>query len=132
MLQVTALTVGFGSDFAPTTKAARILMFPFSLATIAALATQVSGIIAFFSDRAKKRKQRWRSLYEHTEHEAYSKMHPTTELLGEMRLLDRISKQEDAISRAYDLSISVAVFALFWCLGALAFHFLEVSASAKL
>lgn len=104
-------------------------MFPFSLITIAGLATQVSSIIDFFDERTKKRKKRWRALYEKREGDEYRKAHPTGELLDEMRYLQRISDEEDRISRAYDLTLSLCAFILFWILGALVFHRLEVRLS---
>ena len=100
-------------------------MFPFTVITIAGLATQVSTIINFFSSRARARKDRWRTLYEQKREIEYEKMHPSDELIAEMEFLNRLVKQETILSNLYDLTVSLASFLSFWFIGAMIFHFLE-------
>lgn len=127
---VVATTIGYG-NLVPTTTASRVLMFFFGVLTIAGLGALVTTIISYFSQRAEKRRARWRALYEQRQEQEYRKLHPTDELIAEMQFLERLVKQENAISRLYDLALSLLLFLLFWFLGAIVFHFLEVWISCR-
>lgn len=62
---VTVLTVGFG-DVVPTTTAARILLFPFAVGSLALLAVTVGILVTFLNQGVDARKRKWRKKYEET------------------------------------------------------------------
>jgi len=121
----TATTVGFGSDYAPTTTASRILVFPFAVITIAGLGAQVSALLDFFSARAEARKKRWKAQYEQHQEKIKDDQLPADELIAEMQYLDKTIREEDRLSRLYDLTASLVVFIIFWVVGAAIFSHLE-------
>lgn len=87
----------------------------------AALASQVSAIVGFFSARAVRRKVRWRAAYEKRSFTECDNLDPSDELVAEMEFLRQLAMQENAASRLYDLILSLVAFTTFWLLGAIVF-----------
>ncbi|KII87652.1 hypothetical protein PLICRDRAFT_643132 [Plicaturopsis crispa FD-325 SS-3] len=120
---VTMFTIGIG-DFAPTQKSSQILLFPFAIITIAALANQISIIVGFIAARASQRKESWHALYDSLQ-TSKQRLRKTTDLEKEMRFLQTLARREGIISKMYDLSWSLAGFVVFWACGAAIFCAVE-------
>jgi potassium channel subfamily K len=90
----TALTIGYG-DFAPTTTAGKVLIFPFSVLTISQLGNEIAIIIGFISSRAEERRDRWRQRYEGAMHAEANRLRPKASLVEEMALIHQINNREE-------------------------------------
>jgi potassium channel subfamily K len=117
--------IGFG-DFVPTHKSTRILLFPFAILTITLLANQIAMIIRFLGARARARKDRWRVRYEKRRQHDHDVMFPEGDLDREMQFLEEIYRRLDQWSNMYDLVWSLVGFLVFWVIGAVLFHLMEV------
>jgi len=90
----TALTIGYG-DFAPTTTAGKVLIFPFSVLTISQLGNEIALIISFISSRSAERRDRWKRRYELAMHREAEALQPKATLVEEMALIHQINSRED-------------------------------------
>ncbi|WWC60913.1 uncharacterized protein I303_103489 [Kwoniella dejecticola CBS 10117] len=119
-----ALTIGYG-DFAPTTSAGKVLIFPFSVLTISQLGNEIALIIGFISDRAEARREKWRKKYEGAMHREANKLRPRANLTEEMALIHQINQREELMSQMYDLFWSALSLVVFWLVGATIFAAIE-------
>ncbi|OCF71649.1 hypothetical protein I204_07709 [Kwoniella mangroviensis CBS 8886] len=119
-----ALTIGYG-DFAPTTTAGKILVFPFSVLTISQLGNEIAQIIGFISARAEDKREKWRKKYESAMHREANKIRPRANLTEEMALIHQINQREELTSQMYDLFWSALSLIIFWLLGATMFSQIE-------
>ncbi|OCF45376.1 hypothetical protein I317_00621 [Kwoniella heveanensis CBS 569] len=119
-----ALTIGYG-DFAPTTTAGKVLIFPFSVLTISQLGNEIAQIINFMSGKAEKRREKWRKRYEKAMHREANKIRPEANLTEEMALIHQINSREELMSQMYDLMWSALSLIVFWLIGATIFSQIE-------
>ncbi|WWD01178.1 hypothetical protein V866_008118 [Kwoniella sp. B9012] len=119
-----ALTIGYG-DFAPTTSAGKVLVFPFSVLTISQLGNEIAQIIGFISARAEDRREKWRKKYESAMHKEANKVRPRANLTEEMALIHQINQREELMSQMYDLFWSALSLITFWLVGATIFSEIE-------
>nr|XP_019042442.1 hypothetical protein I302_09048 [Kwoniella bestiolae CBS 10118]OCF21372.1 hypothetical protein I302_09048 [Kwoniella bestiolae CBS 10118] len=119
-----ALTIGYG-DFAPTTAAGKVLVFPFSVLTISQLGNEIAQIIGFISSRAEDRRDKWRRKYESAMHREANKVRPRANLTEEMALIHQINQREELMSQMYDLFWSALSLLTFWLIGATMFSQIE-------
>jgi potassium channel subfamily K len=105
----------------PTKTSTKILCFPLALIGIALIASQVSDILGFFGESARHRKAELRKEFEKSHQQVSESLDPAAELIAEMKHLQNLYVLENAASRLYDASLSLAAFALFWFIGALVF-----------
>ncbi|KAL7409388.1 hypothetical protein BDY24DRAFT_219418 [Mrakia frigida] len=120
---VSTLTVGFG-DFAPTKVSTKILLFPFSILSIALLANQISMIVAWFTHQSELRKTKWRAQRLLLAREGRERSLEGSDQWGleeEMKYLQRLQEKEQRISQTYNLVFSLVSFLIFWTMGALVF-----------
>jgi potassium channel subfamily K len=143
---VTTLTIGFG-DISPQTPVIKVLTFPFTLIGISLLALIVRSIVRLLADRARRRKLALKNRL-HTKMEEKKRtyagygsklrpwaMRPPKSPKSEMNL----SLQEELVKLRTDdwkrerkanlrsMSIGLAVFFIFWFIGAMIFSFVQVS-----
>ncbi|KAM0746778.1 voltage-gated potassium channel [Meredithblackwellia eburnea MCA 4105] len=143
---ITVLTIGFG-DLTPTTPVSRILLFPFSLLSIALLAILVGIFVDFLGKAAEVRRKDWRRRYERDVwekrfvggggggrgrgmkggkrvNEAGVVERPKF-LKEEIEMLHLLEDKEDFLERVYQMCMSAFMLAVFWVVGAAVFHVLE-------
>ena len=144
---VTTLTIGFG-DVVPNTAVIKVLTFPFTIIGITLLALIVTSIVRLLSDRARRRKiELKKRLKQKTKekkkmHASYrSKLRPWSrdrggdgpKLKRSLTLQEELQKlREDDWKRERranlkSMIIGFTVFLIFWFVGAMIFHFVEVS-----
>ena len=144
---VTTLTIGFG-DIIPETKTMKVLTFPFTIIGIALLALIVTSIVRLLADRARRRKlelkKRLKKKVSEKKriHAGYgSKLRPWSarppsgdgpRLKRSLTLQEELMKlHEDDWKRQRRANLKsmvtgFTVFLIFWFIGALIFHFVEV------
>ena len=144
---VSTLTIGFG-DVVPTTTAMKVLTFPFTIIGITLLALIVTSIVKLLSDRARRRKLELKKRLKKKASEKKriyggygSKLRPWAQrsydgmgpkLERSLTLQEELNKlREDDWKRERRANIrsvvtGLCVFVLFWFVGALIFHFVEV------
>jgi potassium channel subfamily K, other eukaryote len=149
---VTTLTIGFG-DLTPRSVVIKVLTFPFTIIGITLLALIVTSIVRLLSDRARRRKiELKKRLKQKTKekkriHAGYgSKMKPWSrkhpkgdgpKLKRSLTLQEELQKlREDDWRRERhanlkSMATGLSVFLIFWFVGALIFHFVEVSHMPK-
>lgn len=88
-----ALTIGYG-DYAPSTTAGKVLIFPFAVLTISQLGNQISLVIAYFAARSDARRSQWRAKYEKAMHREAETIRPHASLTEEMALIYQINQRE--------------------------------------
>jgi potassium channel subfamily K, other eukaryote len=143
---VTTLTIGFG-DLTPNTAVIKVLTFPFTIIGITLLALIVTSIVRLLSDRARRRqielKKRLKQKTKEKQriHAGYgSKRRPWSRSRGgdgpklkrSLTLQEELQKlREDDWKRERranikSMIIGFTVFLIFWFVGAMIFHFVEV------
>ncbi|KAF2472759.1 uncharacterized protein BDR25DRAFT_283290 [Lindgomyces ingoldianus] len=105
---VTILTIGFG-DLYPTKTAARALLIPFSLGGIIMLGLVVSSIYRSVQERIRLLRD---------EKERFQAMR-------------RLQQQAKLWKNWWRLSLSLSLFTVFWCIGAVVFWEAEVGATGQ-
>jgi potassium channel subfamily K len=153
-LIVTTLTIGFG-DIVPHTTVVRVLIFPVTVVGIALLALIVKSIVRLLSDRARRRrlalKKRLKAIVAEKErsHPGYaSKLRQWAKRPSEPAVLPKLERtlslQEELIklrtsdwererrANLRNMAICFAVFLVFWFIGAMIFHLVEVLQSILL
>ena len=132
---VTTLTIGFG-DITPKTTAFQVLTFPFAVIGIGLLALIVTSIVQLLADRARRRKYAQRKLQKKKEKfRLWARRKPTEPPRLERSLtlqeeLIRLREEEwrrESRSNLRRVGIGLSVFLVFWFIGALTFHLIEVS-----
>ena len=145
---VTTLTIGFG-DVTPQTAVMKVLTFPFTIIGITLLALIVTSIVKLLSDRARRRKIELKKRLKKKAsdkkriHAGYgSKLRPWAKRSGDgPRLKRSLTLQEELQKLREDdwkrerranlksMATGFTVFLIFWFIGALVFHFVEVCLS---
>jgi len=139
---VTTLTIGFG-DIIPQTRAMKILTFPFAVTGISLLAVIVTSIIRLLEDRERRQRFEHKSRLrkEASEKErihAEEKKRGTSigisrqpsRTLGLQEELQALRDKDWKRERRANIRRMVLggiVFLLFWYIGALIFHLVEVT-----
>lgn len=144
---VTTLTIGFG-DVTPNTAVMKVFTFPFTIIGITLLALIVTSIVRLLSDRARRRKIALKKrLKQKTKekqriHAGYgSKMRPwlkhpggdgpklkrSLTLQEELQKLREDDWKRERRANLKSMIIGLTVFLIFWFVGAMIFHFVEVS-----
>jgi len=144
---VTTLTIGFG-DVTPHTAVMKVLTFPFTIIGITLLALIVTSIVKLLADRARRRKMELKKRLKKKAsekkriHAGYgSKLRPWAKRpLGDgPRLKRSLTLQEELQNLREDdwkrerranlksMATGFTVFLIFWFIGALVFHFVEVN-----
>lgn len=90
----TSLTIGYG-DFAPSTAAGKVLVFPFAVLTISQLGNEIALIISYIGQRTNERRDRWRAKYEGAMHREAQALRPKAGLIEEMALIHQINQKEE-------------------------------------
>jgi hypothetical protein len=121
----TVLTVGFG-DLHPTSTAARIVLFPFTILLIAQLANIIGMTARFFGERTRNMQEDWQRNIERRHHERRDAHNPTPDLTEELAFLEKIYRQVEMKEQLREISVSIAVFLTFWLIGAIIFWKIEV------
>lgn len=136
---VTTLTIGFG-DIVPTTTAMKVLTFPIAILGISLLAVIVTSILRLLDDRDRRqlferrsrlRKEQAAKEKKHVEeiekvNSGMAVVKPPLSLQEELQSLrDKDWKRERHLNIQH-MVIGLAVFLLFWYIGALIFHLVEV------
>ena len=143
-ITVTTLTIGFG-DMIPQTTAMKILTFPFAVIGISLLAMIVTSIIRLLQDRerrqrleqkARLRKEESEKERIHAEDEKRGKstaipQQPsrTLSLQDELQALREKDWKRQRRANIRRMVVGGASFLLFWYIGALIFHLVEVTPS---
>ena len=148
---VTTLTIGFG-DLTPTTAVIKVLVFPFTIIGITLLALIVTSIVRLLADRARRRKIELKRRLKNKENAAErkrvyagygSKLKPwapvghgytdsmpklkrTLTLQEELQRLREDDWKRERRSNLRSMLTGFTVFLIFWFIGALIFHFVEV------
>lgn len=144
---VTTLTIGFG-DFVPETAVMKVLTFPFTVVGITLLALIVTSIVRLLADRARRRKielkKRLKQKVSEKKriHAGYrSKLRPwaARSSRGDAPRLERsLTLQEELLklrendwkrerrANLKSMGTGFSVFLIFWFIGALIFHSVEV------
>ena len=143
-ITVTTLTIGFG-DMIPQTTAMKILTFPFAVIGISLLAMIVTSIIRLLQDRerrqrleqkARLRKEESEKERIHAEEEKRGKstaipQQPsrTLSLQDELQALREKDWKRQRRANIQRMVVGGSAFLLFWYIGALIFHLVEVTPS---
>ena len=148
---VTTLTIGFG-DMTPSTAVMKVLVFPFTIIGITLLALIVTSIVRLLADRARRRKielkRRLRNketaaerkrVYAgygsklmpwapvgHVNTDSMPKLKRTLTLQEELQRLREDDWKRERRSNLRSMLTGFTVFVIFWFIGALIFHFVEV------
>ena len=130
---VTTLTIGFG-DITPHTAVMKVLTFPFTIIGISLLAVIVTSIVRLLSDRARRRKLQMKKLLKEkaSEKKRKSAQKPGARLQRSLTLQEELYKlAEDDWKRQTrtnlrSMVVGLSVFFIFWFIGALIFHCIEV------
>lgn len=136
---VTTLTIGFG-DITPHTAVMKVFTFPFAVIGLTLLAVIVISIVQLLSDRARRRKLAMtKRLKEKTSEKKRilaksrspsegeeSKMNRNLTLQEELHKLRAEDWKRERKANLRSITIRMSVFFLFWFLGALIFHCVEV------
>ena len=146
---VTTLTIGFG-DLTPNTAVIKVLTFPFTIIGITLLALIVTSIVRLLSDRARRRKiELKKRLKQKTKerkrmHAGYGsrmrswskkyegdgpKLKRSLTLQEELQKLRQDDWKRERRANLKSMITGFTVFLIFWFIGALIFHFVEVSCS---
>lgn len=136
---VTTLTIGFG-DITPHTAVMKVFTFPFAVIGLTLLAVVVTSIVKLLSDRARRRKlamtkrlkekssekKRILAKSKSSSEEKESKMNRNLTLQEELHKLRAEDWKRERRANLRSITIGMSVFFLFWFLGALIFHCVEV------
>jgi potassium channel subfamily K len=145
---VTTLTIGFG-DVLPTTAIMKVLTFPLTIMGITLLALIVTSIVRLLSDRARRRKIELKKRLKKKTSEKKrtyggygSKLMPwvkrvpgdaigpplkrTLTLQEELNKLREDDWRRERHANLRSMATGISVFLLFWFVGALIFHAVEV------
>jgi potassium channel subfamily K, other eukaryote len=138
---VTTLTIGFG-DVVPHTIAMKVLTFPFTLIGIGLLAVIVTSIVRLLSDRTRRRKLRLKKhLKEKTSEKERARrksrfgsqpppmgtpLKRSLTLQEELQVLREDDWKRERRANIRNMVIGLSGFFVFWFLGALIFHYVEV------
>jgi len=128
---VTCLTIGFG-DITPHTITFKVLTFPFTIIGITFLALIVTSIVRLLADRARRRKIQLKSelKQQQSEKEKKHELRPglkrSATLQDELHKLREVEWNRERRGQLKRMAIGVTVFLLFWFVGALIFHLIEV------
>ena len=130
---VTTLTIGFG-DITPQTAVFKVLTFPFTVIGITLLALIVTSIVRLLADRARRRKNQLKKQLEEKTSEQ-RRIHGRPGLRRSLTLHEELHKlREDDWKRERgahlrSVATGITAFLVFWFVGALIFHFVEVYTS---
>lgn len=126
---VTTLTIGFG-DIAPKTTAFKVLTFPFTIVGITLLALIVTSIVQLLADRARRQKAALKMLQkEKARAKAAKPSQPLKRTLTLQEELVKLREEEWIRERRANLTrvvVGLLVFLVFWFIGAVIFHLIEV------
>lgn len=143
---VTTLTIGFG-DITPQTTISKVLAFPVTIVGIALLALIVRSIVRLLSDRARRRKLAikkrlkaklaekktthrgsiWRQWAKRPEGlNALPKLERSLSLQQELIRLRSDDWRRERRANMKSMAIGLVVFLVFWFIGAMIFHLVEV------
>jgi potassium channel subfamily K, other eukaryote len=145
---VTTLTIGFG-DITPHTTVMKVFIFPFAIIGLSLLAVIVTSIVRLLSDRARRRKlQLAKRLKEKQSEKRRLFALPKLPRIGTSKptsisedndqskrnltlqeSLEKLREREwerEGRANLRSMAIGMIVFFLFWFVGALIFHFVEV------
>jgi potassium channel subfamily K, other eukaryote len=130
---VTILTIGFG-DLTPHTSVMKVLTFPFTIIGITLLAVIVTSIVRLLLDRARRRKLQMKKLLKEkaSEKKRKSAQAPGQRLKRSLTLQEELQKLTDddwkrqTRSNLRSMAVGLTVFFMFWFIGALIFHLIEV------
>ena len=140
---VTTLTIGFG-DITPKTTTFKVLTFPFTVIGIGLLALIVTSIVRLLADRVRRRKYALKKLQKKKEKETYmghsSRFRPwALRRPAERPQVDRSLTLQEALIRMREeewkterranlrrVGTGLLVFFIFWFIGAVIFHLVEV------
>jgi potassium channel subfamily K, other eukaryote len=136
---VTTLTIGFG-DVVPTTTAMKVLTFPIAILGISLLALIVTSILRLLDDhdrrqlferRSQLRKEqaaKEKKIVEEVEriNSESPDVKPPLSLQEELQSLRDKDWKRERRSNLRNMVIGLTVFLLFWYIGALIFHLVEV------
>jgi len=144
-LIVTTLTIGFG-DITPHTTIGKVLAFPVTIVGIALLALIVRSIVRLLSDRARRRKLAlkkrlkaklaekktthrgsiWRQWAKRPQGSALPKLERSLSLQDELIRLRSDDWRRERRANMNSMAIGLVVFLVFWFIGAMIFHLVEV------
>jgi potassium channel subfamily K len=125
---VTFLTIGFG-DITPKTTAFKVLMFPFTVTGITLLALIVTSIVRLLADRARRQKAGIKRNQRKRVRPNSAKPPPLKRTLTLQEELVKLREEEWIRERRANVTSVVTgllVFLVFWFIGALIFHLIEV------
>lgn len=130
---VTTLTIGFG-DITPHTPVMKVFTFPFTIIGITLLAIIVTSIVRLLSDRARRRKLQMKKLLKEKASEKKRKSAQTSgqRLKRSLTLQEELHQLADEDwkrqikSNLRSMAVGLSVFFIFWFIGALIFHCIEV------
>ena len=115
----TILTIGFG-DLVPTTKLAKILLFPFVVLGITQLGSVVAELWKVFSSRHKVSKRAAKLQSEHIRwHLETESADKHFDLVQETRLLGQVELHIRKETQKITFGLSVGLFLILWLIGAL-------------
>ncbi|KAF7329252.1 hypothetical protein MKEN_00186100 [Mycena kentingensis (nom. inval.)] len=122
----TLLTIGLGSDFPPTSHAARALLIPFAVGGLILVGLVIGSIRALVLERGRikvmrraveKERRKWIRKREAPANECWER--------DEWEVMRRIQRRADWVHRYTALFSSLLAFFTLWCLGALVFYLAE-------
>jgi potassium channel subfamily K, other eukaryote len=128
---VTILTIGFG-DITPQTSAFKVLTFPFTIIGITFLALIVTSIVRLLGDRARRRKIQLKKELKQQASEKEKKhglgpgIKRSATLHEELHKLREDEWRRERRGQLRHMATGVTLFLLFWFIGALIFHLIEV------
>ena len=128
---VTFLTIGFG-DLTPHTSTFKVLTFPFTIIGITFLALIVTSIVRLLTDRARRRKIQLRKELKQQASEKEKKhgLQPgikrSATLHEELHKLREDEWKRERRGQLRHMATGITLFLLFWSVGALIFHLVEV------
>lgn len=82
-------------------------------------------IVNYFSDRAQKRRIKWRAKYETAIRSEAVHRNPLASLQEEIDLIDAIARREELATQLADLAWSLGSLGVFWVVGGAIFHAIE-------
>jgi potassium channel subfamily K, other eukaryote len=128
---VTFLSIGLG-DITPHTSAFKVLTFPFTIIGITFLALIVTSIVRISADRARRRKLQLKIELKQPALEKERKFglqpgikHSAT-LHEELHKLREDEWKRERRGQLRHIAVGIILFLLFWFIGALIFHLIEV------
>lgn len=128
---VTFLTIGFG-DITPRTTTFKVLTFPFTIIGITFLALIVTSIVRLLADRARrwkiqlKKELKKQAAEKEMKHELRPGLKRSATLHEDLHKLREDEWRRERRGQLRRMAVGITLFLLFWCVGALIFHLVEV------